>query len=528
MRYIRLTVLYAILLVMVLLSACRPDTGQGKLVYGLTLAPSSIDPHIGASSELGIPLTSVYDPLVWLSPDGQFVPGLAERWEISADGRTYTFYLRQDVKFHDGTPFNAEAVCFSLERIADPATKSAKARSLLGPFERCQAVDDHTARVSFSAPHAPFLGAASQVYLAITSPTAVANWGDEYQFHQVGTGPFTFEEYVPKDHLTLKRNPDYRWAPSFFAHQGPAYLQEIEFRFYVDPATRSPALESGEAHVMGEIPPVDAVRLDNDPDFQLLVVPIPGQPLQMHINTARTPTDDLRVRQALLYATDRQAIIDAIFMGYSPPAYGPLCRPTWGYDQNVESLYAYDPDRAGDLLQQAGWSDGDGDGVRDKDGQPLVLEAILTSWGFMPEVGQMLKEQYLRVGIDLNTQVIAAYPTVVQAATEGQHHIVPFNLSSGDPHILRSAFHSENAEQGFNWSKTRDAELDALLDQGMQTLEEQARAQVYAEIQQRIMSQALIVPIRDYVNLNGVSASVTGLRYDAQGWFPWLYDVQVE
>jgi peptide/nickel transport system substrate-binding protein len=527
MRYVRL-VLYVTLVSVVLSTACTPSRGKGKLVYGLTLAPSNIDPHVGASSELGIPLTSVYDPLVWLSPDGEFVPGLAERWEISDDGKTYTFYLRQDVTFHDGTPFNAEAVCFSLERIADPATKSAKARGLLGPFATCQATDDHTAKISLLTPYAPFLSAASQVYLAMVSPTAVSKWGDEYQFHQVGTGPFTFKEYVPKDHLTLERNPDYRWAPSFFAHQGSAYLQEIEFRFYVDPATRSPALESGEVQVMGEIPPVDAVRLENDPDFKVLKVPIPGQPLQMYVNTTKPPTDDLRVRQALLYATDRQAIIDAIFMGYSPPAYGPLCRVTWSYDPGIESLYAYDPEHAGQLLEDAGWHDSDGDGIRDKDGQPLILEAILTSWGFMPEVGQMLKDQFLQVGIDLNTQVIAAYPTVVQAAVEGQHHIIPFTLSSSDPHILRSAFHSANAEGGFNWSKVQDAELDDLLDQGMQALVDQERARIYAEIQQRIMSQALIIPIRDYVNLNGASATVTGLQYDAQGWFPWLYDVQVK
>jgi peptide/nickel transport system substrate-binding protein len=527
MRYTKLA-LCAALLVTLLLSACRPASDKGKLVYGLTLAPSSIDPHVGASSELGIPLTSVYDPLVWRSPDGEFVPGLAERWEVSDDGKTFTFFLRHDVKFHDGAPFNAQAVCFSLNRIVDPATKSAKARGLLGSFETCQAVDDHTAKVSFVTPYAPFLSAVSQVYLAIVSPEAVEKWGDEYQFHQVGTGPFTFEEYVPKDHLTLKRNPDYKWAPSFFAHQGPAYLQEIEFRFYVDPATRSPALESGEAQVMGEIPPVDAVRLDNDADFQLLEVPVPGQPLQMYINTIKPPTDDLRVRQALLHATDRQAIIDAVFMGYSPPAYGPLCRVTWGYDSSVETLYPHDLERADQLLDQAGWSDSNGDGIRDKDGQPLVLEAILTSWGFMPEVGQMLKDQLRKAGIDLNTQVIAAYPAVVQAAVEGQHHIIPFTLSSSDPHILYSAFHSANVEQGFNWSKIQDVELDDLLDQGMQILEEQERAQIYAEIQQRIMSQALIIPIRDYVNLNGASAKVAGLRYDAQGWFPWLYDVKIQ
>ena len=516
-----------VLSAMVLLVACRSISSKGKLVYGLTLAPTNIDPHVGASSELGIPLTSVYDPLVWLSPDGKFVPGLAERWQISKESTVYTFYLRRDVKFHDGTSFSAEAVCFNLNRIADPNTKSAKARSLLGPFEGCQVVDDHTARVSFKTPYAPFLSAVSQVYLAMASPTAVEKWGDEYQFHQVGTGPFVFQEYIPRDHLTLTRNPDYNWAPSFFSHQGPAHLQEVVFRFYEDPATRAPALESGEVDVMGEIPPADASRLDSDPGFQLLRVPIPGQPLQVHLNTTKTPTDDLRIRQALLYAADRQAIVDAVFMSYSPPANGPLGRPTLGYDSSVESMYPHDLARAKQLLEEAGWTDTDGDGTRDKDGQPLVLEAILMGWGFMPQVGEMLQYQFQEIGVQLNIQVLA-FPMALQAAAEGRHHLIPFTFSSSDPDILRPSFHSANADGGFNWSKVRDPELDALLDRGIQAQSLEERQKIYAQIQQRIMGQALIIPIRDYVNLNAASSRIEGLRYDVQGWFPWLYDAKVE
>lgn len=512
------------------LIACarRAGTGKGELLYGLTLAPSSIDPHVGASSELGIPLTSVYDPLVWLTPQGEFVPGLADRWETSADGTVYTLYLRSDVTFHDDTPFNAEAVCVNLERIADPETRSAKARSLLGPFESCEVVDEYTARIVFAGPYAPFLGAASQVYLAIASPAALAQWGEDYQFHQVGTGPFTFQEYIPRDRVTLQRNPDYEWAPSFFAHQGPPSLDGIQFSFFVDAATRSPALESGQVHVMGEIPPVDATPLRDDSQFEIITVPVPGLSLQFYLNTARAPTDDLRVRQALLYAVDRQLIVDIVFLGFSPPAYGPLTRSTWAYTSSVETRYLPDPDRARALLEEGGWVDGDGDGIRERDGQRLVLDVILTSWGFVPEVGQVLEQQLEAVGVDLNTQLIAAYPTLVETAAAGEYHMIPFTLSSNDPHILRSVFHSSNVEGGFSWSKMQDAELDRLLDTGMRTMDREERAAIYAQAQERIMQLALIVPIRDYVNLNGASATVEGLRFDAQGWFPWLYDVEIK
>jgi peptide/nickel transport system substrate-binding protein len=278
---------------------------------------------------------------------------------------------------------------------------------------------------------------------------------------------------------------------------------------------------------MGEIAPVDAARLDDDEQFNVLPVPVPGEPLQMHVNTARPPTDDLRVRQALLAAMDRQSIVDAVFMGYSPPAFGPLNRTTWGYDPSVETLYPHDSAQAERLLEEAGWRDTDGDGVRDQDGQPLTLETKLMGWGYLPEVGQMLQEQYRQVGIQLDLQVLA-FPAAVQAAAESRHHLIPFTLSSSDPHILRSSFHSSQAEGGFNWSKVRDAELDALLDAGMVALDEQARAAIYAEVQQRIMRNVYVLPIRDYVNLNVASSRVRGLRYDSQGWFPWFYDVRVE
>ena len=500
----------------------------GKLVYGLTLAPSGIDPHVDASSELGIPLTSVYDTLVFQDLDGTFVPGLAERWEMSPDGKTYTFYLRRDVKFHDDTPFNAEAVKFNLDRIANPETNSRKARGMLGTYSHTEIVDEFTARIHFDDAYAPFLDSLSQVYLGMASPTAVQRWGAEYQLHQVGTGPFVFQEYLPNDHLTLVRNPDYDWAPSVYQHDGPAYLDEVLFRFYVDPAVRALALESGEADVMGEIPPIDAARLEENPDFYLIRVAIPGQPLQFFLNTENPPTDDPRVREAILHATDQQAIADTIFQGYSPPAYGPLSAATMGYSNEVETLYPYDPTHAGALLEAAGWTDSDGDGIRqDASGQPLVLRGYLMSWGYLPEVGQLLQAQLREIGIDLQTELVA-FPAAVEAAGQGLHHLAPMTFSGSDPSLLGTTYLSSNADGGFNWSKVRDAEIDQLLVEGLTEIEPAARLALYASAQKRIMNLSLVLPVRDYVNLNAARASVQGLRYDRQGWFPWLYDTYLE
>jgi len=514
-----------------LLAGCAPppfQEGNGHIIYGLTLAPSGIDPHVNTSSELGIPLTSVYDTLVYQSPEtgpktGDFIPGLAEHWEVSDDRLDYTFYLKQGVTFHDGTPFNAEAVRFNLERITSPDLASQKARFMLGPYERTEVVDEYTIRIHLSEPFAPLLDSLSQVYLGMASPTAVEKWGNEYQLHQVGTGPFVFAEYVPGDHLLLRRNPDYAWGPPVYQHE-TAQVEEIEFHFFTDPPTRSPALETGEADVMGEIPPQDTARLEASPDFRIEAVPIPGVSLMSFMNTTRPPLDDLRVRQALLYGTDRQAIISTIFRDTSPVAHGPLAANTLGYEPAVRDYYPYDPAQAVALLDEASWVDSDGDGTRDRDGEPLVLDLYLMGWGYMPEVGQLLAAQWAELGIEVNSQVVS-FPEALEIAGAGQHHLIPFNLSGSDPDILRKFFHSQ---AGFNWSKVDDTELDTWLETAARTFDRAERAALYSRVQLRVMDQALVIPIRDYVNLNGVSNRVQGLRFDAQGWFPWLIDVTLK
>ena len=528
-RILVITLLVLVLLAGQAFAASPQQTAQegGKLIYGLTLSPSGIDPHVNASSELGIPLTSVYDPLVWATHAGTFVPGLSESWDISPDGLAYTFHLRRDVRFHDGTPFNAEAVKVNLERIVAPETKSQKAAQMLGPYDHTEIVDEYTVRIVLQEPFAPLMGALSQVYVAMASPAALEKWGVDYQMHQVGTGPFEFKEYVPGDHLTLVANPDYDWAPELFTHQGRPYLDEIEFRFFTEPAVRALALEDGEVQIMGEIPPLDAQRLETNVNLRVLPIAIPGQTMHIFINTAKAPTDDLDVRRALLYATDRQTIVDTLFDGFSPVAEGPLSAGTIGYDATIAGKYPFDPDKARRLLENAGWTDQNGDGILEQDGRSLQLDTYLMTWGFIPEIAVMLQAQFKDVGIDLKTETVT-YPAALDAAREGRHNLIPFNVSDPDPDILRTFFSSANTPNGFNWSKIVDPELDRLLMDGARALDPDERAQIYAQVQQRIMDQALIIPIREYVNINAASARVNGLQYDVRGWFPLFYDVYLE
>src|SRR5215475_9907395 len=265
----------AVVLVASLFTARRTNAAQqpagNRIVYGLTLMPSGFDPHINSSAELGIVFRSVYDTLVYRDPKTKdFVPGLAQKWAVSADGLTYTFTLKKGVKFHDGEPFNAQAVAANLDRIADPATKSQKALGLLGPYSNYVVVDEYTFQIVLKSPYAPLLDGLAQVYTGIASPKALkANGNDVYQFHQVGTGPYFMVDYVPGDHITIRRNPDYTWGPKFYTPRTARSLDEITFKFFTDPPTRAPALESGAAQIVGELLPTDAALFAGNSQISL-------------------------------------------------------------------------------------------------------------------------------------------------------------------------------------------------------------------------------------------------------------------
>ena len=498
--------------------------GKNELVYGLTLVVSGIDPHIHSSSELGIPLNSVYETLVYQGPDYKFLPGLAESWTISDDAKSYTFKLRKDVKFHDGTPFNAQAVKDNFDRIVDPAVKSQKAIGLMGSYKNTEVVDDYTAKVNFDKPNVSFLDSVAQVYLGMASPTAFKKWGPaDYQSHQVGTGPFMFsdKDYVPKQQIVLTKNPDYKSGPSLYKHTGPAYLDKITFRFYPDAATRAAALESGGVDVIGELPPVDAERLKKDAKYQVLLARTDGLPLVVFMNSKNAPLDDPKVRQALLYATDRKAIVKTIFRDLSPAAYGPWAG-LW-FNKDLEALYPYDLKKAQQLLDEAGWKVGP-DGIRVKDGKKLTLETYLQTWGFLSEVGQMLQAQLKMAGVDLKTQTVA-FPAAMQATADGKHHLAPMSLSATDPSFLSAILGSKG---NYNWSKISDPEIDKMLDEAAQTKDEAKRADLYKKIQRSAMDQALVIPVREYWNNNGATAKVKDLVFDVHGWWPYFYDAKVE
>jgi len=522
-----LTLIIALFSILFLITAaCSKGPEKiSTLVYGLTLAPSGIDPHLNASSELGIPLRSVYDTLVFLNPEtGKFVPGLAESWTISPDGLTYTFTLRRDVTFHDGTPFNAQAVLANLDRIHDPNNHSQKAVFMLGPLEEVELIDDYKVAIHLSEPYAPLLDSLSDVYLGMASPTAFETWGTaEYQFHQVGTGPYRFVEYIPNDRLTLAHNPDYAWAPSIY-YQPQADIHNIIFRFYEDSSTRALALESGEIDIIGEVPPHEASRLSVNADFTLHPVSIPGQPMQFFFNTQLAPTDDAMVRRALIHAVDRQYAVTTIFGVYSVVAQSPFLASTF----NLESqnpIPDYDPKTAEALLEAAGWTDEDGDGIRNKNNIPLELHIVSPTWGSNSEVAQLIRADWETIGARVTLEIASGFGPLKEIQTQGEYHAIGINFFGTDPGLLRSFYSSTGL---YNWTGFSDPKLDQLLLLASQTsLDPNERLRLYQQFVSYVQEEALLLPIRFYVNLVVASKRVEGLHFSAQGWYPILIDLRI-
>ncbi len=525
-------VFVSILIPLVFAIGCMPsenDPPIHRIVYGLTLVPSGIDPHIHASSELGIPLRQVYDTLVYRDPTNmEFVSGLASGWEVSEDGLTYTFSLKQNVVFHDGTVFNAQAVASNLDRITDSDTLSQRAAFMLGPYRGYNIIDDYTIQLLLSTPYAPLLDSLSQVYLGVASPAALAEYSNNrYQFHQVGTGPYKFVEYLPGDRIIIERNPAYTWGPDFYTKgpDDPGVIQEIEFRFFTDESTRLVALQNNDVQIMGEILPTDASALSASSDFQLITTPIPGQPAQFMFNTDIPPTNNRDVRQALLMALDRDAITDTVFRGFSPTAWSVISSNTLFYTNSLVEEFAYDFEAARQLLENAGYTDQDGNGFLDGSNGEMQLNLLVPGWGLLPQVAQIMQEQWRLLGVNVTLNPVPGFTVLLDRVESQPYHLVAFHTPGFDPAMLNEYFMTDANR---NWMNYSNIQLDNTLIAAIRELEPTTRRGLYAQIQSFIISEALIVPIREYVNLNAATADLRGLQFDVYGWFPILNNVTIE
>jgi len=348
----------------------------------------------------------------------------------------------------------------------------------------------------------------------------------EFARHPVGTGPFIFKEWVPKDHITLAKNPDYNWGSSFFKHTGPAYLDQIIFKIIPEASVRTGALKSGEVQYVDEIDPLEYEALKNDPNFVVIEKGQPGSGYVLLLNTtSKGPIGDPQVRLALEYAIDREGLNKSVFQGLDKVAASPLMKVTFGYDPSTEQIYGFNPDKAKEILDAAGWKAG-ADGIREKDGQKLAIDFPIISRPNDKAMAESIQASLHDIGIDFKVTPVerAAYTDLRK---QNKYDAGFMWFSYGDPDVLRTIFHSANVD-AFNRAKYQVPEVDQMLEQAAATTDNAKRAELYAKIQQRVLKDAVVVPLVDTVTHNAKRAEVQGDYLDALASYVWLYDVQIK
>jgi len=498
----------------------------GELFYAIATKFDTLDPNVTTFTVVGRMAYHLFDQLVREPKPGQFIPNLAEKWEVNPAGDEYTFYLRKDVMFHDGTPFNADAVKFTLDRIANPDTKSQAAFSALGPYASATVVDPTTIKVKFKSPYAPFLDSVAQPYLSPVSPTAVQKFGKDFGNNPVGTGPFKFDSYKTDNVVRFVKNPDYKWAPSLFKHQGAPFLDAISWRIINDPTTRIAAFKTGEVQFVEDVSLQNYAEFQSNSAFQLLEGVQAGSGYSMMNNVTKAPTDDVKVRQALEWATDRAGIIKTIWKGLYQPACSVLTSVTFGYDASTCQVYSYDPKKAGALLDEAGWMmSGD---TRKKNGQDLVISLYYRSDN--PDFvawATFIQASFQQIGIKVDLHGLAQ-SGYFDAVRRGDHNVQFWWGPATDPDVVRQFFYSTNADGGTNRSRYKNPDMDKLIDQAASFTDPEKRKPVYAQIQQKALIEGLMVFIADSKNVFAYQKTkASDIVLDWSSTYPLLYDASM-
>ncbi|MCR2763762.1 ABC transporter substrate-binding protein [Microbacterium sp. zg.B48] len=518
-----LPILAALTTAALALSACAAQSGDATdgeeivwAIEGANLSAGHMDPQTSQLDVSAMVQRVVLDSLVFQNADGTFSPWLATEWSVSDDGLAYTFQLRDDVEFHDGTPFDAAAVKANFDRIADPETASAQAASMLGAdfYAGTEVVDEHTVTVRFTQPNAPFLQAASTANLGFYSPAVLETSADKLKAGgpdvTVGTGPFLLSEYVPDQEIVYTRNPDYAWGPD---GAGVPQVDTLRVTIVPESAVRSGVVSSGEADLASQLPP--SVVSELDAGLTVDAKSLPGLPYSLFLNEKYGVFGDERVRQAFSRAIDVDTAVETIYFGQFPRAWSVLGPATPGYDETLEGTWTYDQAAAGALLDEAGWTQRDADGYRVKDGQRLSARWI--AWTPVPDdraaLANAIQADLKDVGFEIVREVLepGAYNEQYEPKT---FDLTDWGFSGVDADLLRSHLHTEGFQ---NASQVSDPALDELLTRAVAEGDANSRAGIYREVQQWNAQHVAIVPLYVPSVITAVGAEVQGLTYDLYG-----------
>ena len=519
-----------------LLASCSTDSNPGDSGNELVIAwpasrePASLDGHIEPYQTAWLIDYMIADPLLIIGPDGEFHPALSTGWSSNAVADEWTFTLRSDVVFQDGTPFDAEAVRYNIERILDPATRSGEMAAHVGPVEHVEVVDDTTVTLHYPAPWVTVLDAFRRV--PIWSPAAAEQWGiEEFDRHLVGAGPFLLEEWVPNDHVSVRRWDGYGGWNAISREPGPAKVERVTIRFIGEDAVLGNVVRTGNAHVAMNLPTAYIDDYRDAEGFSLLTGYQAGTGLSMVMNVRRPPFSDLAVRQALLYGTDQQAINDLLYDGHFLVSDGPLNTVHRCYWEGSADYYPHEPETARRLLEQAGYTDRDGDGIREAYGIPGVEDGtpLRVRWTILDreEMGEAVQAQWRMLGVDVAIEIVPG-PVQLEMVNARDFDLIYERQRSPDPMLMDMLWNSAyDVVGGWAWTGFVDEELDGIVGQLRVIPDQETRCGLAREAQRIIMENALMLPTLSEPIFYAVSDEVHGFELASEGQFYFLHNVEL-
>jgi peptide/nickel transport system substrate-binding protein len=431
----------------------------------------------------------IYNRFIERDSGGKFHPGLAESWEISEDGLIWKMKLKKGVKFHDGSPFNAEVAKWFLNEMA-----TGPSAYMVAGIDRIEINDPHAITIYFNNPEPNMLFNLSTSFMCVPSMKAYQKYGEDYGIkYVVGSGPFKYESWKPGDSLTVVKNPEYTWGPGFAKNKGPALIDKVVYREIKDESTRFLELKTGKLDVLFSVPTMFLEKVKQDPKVN--VVRLPGVVLfHMVMNTQSEPLNDLMVRQGIAQAIDQDSITKNVFAGAGQPAHNYLISSLPSSNVPKEFQIYHNLEAANAALDKAGWKAGT-DGIRiNKDGQRLELKMWAKNESTYRRVAEVIQAQLAQVGVDAKITLLDP-STIRTQLRKGEHQLAVRSYNWENADILEWFLNSKR--MGYpNAAMWHDNESDYLMQKAMtrsRSMEE--RIDNFKDYHQYVLSQFVWAPI---------------------------------
>lgn len=504
----------------------------GSLTWAVETQPTTFNPQQWGQNKARLLVHNQFDSLIARGGDGGFLPWLATSWKVSKDGLTYTFQLRDDVTFHDGEKFDAASVKANLDQFLVPGYNAAVAAIQLRNLGKTEVTGTHTLKVTLKAPDGLFLDFLSSPYAGQVSPKSLKNAKDLKAggVDVVGTGPFILDRFTPGQEVHYKRNPNYNWPPAGSAHQGPAYLSEVTYRFLPEAAVRVGALTSGQVQVIEGVPATEIGLIKADSRLRFETSLNSGSAFSYYFNVSHPPFDDKRIRQAFRDAVDVDTVLNSVYQGTAKRAWSIIGQgsPQF-YDASLENTFGDDPARANKLLDEAGWDKRDAEGFRVKDGKRLTVRTVASA-PFVRDRRDILAQAIQAAvkqsaGIDFQVRLVDQ-GTALKAYEGNQYEV--FENSRGDTDAGAALNLILPKGAAINRTHYESAELERLLDEASASSDAAERRKLYAKVQKFVTDEALLLPLYVPADQVAYGSGVTGLTFEPVSGTPnSAYDVRI-